>query len=416
VSDTMKKLVEITTKMANKGVDLDLELPRYQPQCDSVWRTVMTAGTELWLDTGDLNEATRLWVGEFSALTTNNTLLNNEIQKGIYDHLIKEALGEFKQQLPNLSEKELISEVAFILNAHHGLRLVSQFGCRVSVELHTDLANNVASTIAMGKRLYAICPERFIIKVPMTPAGFVSAQHLAAGGIPINYTLGFSARQNYLAAAFGKVAYANVFMGRLNAFVSDNGLGDGQNVGEKATLATQRALLELRSQKVSETRLIGASMRGPSQIASLAGLDVYTIPTKVADAYQKDPKVRVRPRITNDPVVKLNGGVSFDDFAGNSLWHVPDDFKVVVRALPRESSPQSLIDHFHATGFGDLFPRWTSEELEVISKDGKIGVLEHWKEPMEKRKIGLDALMNMSGLLSFVKDQAQLDDRIKSFV
>jgi len=58
---------------------------------DPFWESLRSTGTELWLDTGDMDEAEANWSAEMSALTTNNTLLNNEIQKGIYDIFISEA-------------------------------------------------------------------------------------------------------------------------------------------------------------------------------------------------------------------------------------------------------------------------------------------------------------------------------------
>src|SRR5205823_13646217 len=113
-------------------------------------------------------------------------------------------------------------------------------------------------------------------------------------GVPVNYTLGFSARQNYLAARFSHPQFVNVFMGRLNAFVVDNKLGDGEHVGEKATLASQRAILKLRAHNPDGSRQIGASMRTAEQLYDLAGLDVFTMPTAVArDFYQQ---MRDQPR------------------------------------------------------------------------------------------------------------------------
>jgi transaldolase len=49
---------------------------------DFFWQNLRETGTELWLDTGDMDEAARNWTREMTALTTNNTLLNTEIQKG----------------------------------------------------------------------------------------------------------------------------------------------------------------------------------------------------------------------------------------------------------------------------------------------------------------------------------------------
>src|SRR6266850_3693082 len=87
-----------------------------KPKDDPEWRKLRDAGTRLWLDTGDMDEAAKLWNSSFDALTTNNTLLNKEIQKGIYDKLVTEIGRTF----PGID----VLEVAFILNAHHALRLV----------------------------------------------------------------------------------------------------------------------------------------------------------------------------------------------------------------------------------------------------------------------------------------------------
>ena len=102
---------------------------------DPFWQALVESGTELWLDTGDIDEAEANWSGEMSALTTNNTLLNNEIQKGIYDVFISEA----RHIVHELPLEARVKEIAFMLNARHGLRLASKFGGYVSVELHTDI-------------------------------------------------------------------------------------------------------------------------------------------------------------------------------------------------------------------------------------------------------------------------------------
>ena len=91
---------------------------------DPLWEKLRQLGTELWLDTGSIEEASKLWSREFSALTTNNTLLNREIQSGRYDSLIpkvNQMLSEYE-----LSEQEKMLEIAFILNARHGLNLVQK--------------------------------------------------------------------------------------------------------------------------------------------------------------------------------------------------------------------------------------------------------------------------------------------------
>ena len=392
--------------------------PTIQIADDPEWRKLRDAGSRLWLDTGDMDEAGKLWNSSFEALTTNNTLLNKEIQKGIYDELIVEAARAVRAADPNIDPQKLVLEIAFVLNAHHGLRLVDRFDAHVSVELHTDLASDVAATVAYGKRYFAICPERFYVKVPFTPAGLLGARKLVQAGVPINFTLGFSARQNYLAALLTRPRYVNVFMGRLNSFVADNKLGDGVNVGEKATLATQREVLRLQQMGRTTSLLIGASIRSGAQIGDLAGVDVLTMPPKAAAEYRAKPLPQVSSRVNNDPAVTCAPGVTFQQFNAETLWAVPAMFKECVEVLLKQDTdrltPDALQSHFAVAGFGDFLPRWSDADIKTVTGDGKIPVCEKWQARLQSGEIGLDALMNISALQSFAVDQKALDDRIRS--
>ncbi len=173
-----------------KGIN---ETP-FEPKPDPFWQNLKETGTELWLDTGDIEEAKKIWSAEMTALTTNNTLLNKEIQKGIYDFFIREAHKIVKQ----LPLNEQVIEIAFILNARHGLRLAKIFGGSVSVELHTDTANDFDAIVDYGKRYFNISPEHFLVKVPYTATGLLGARKLRQLGVRINLTLEFSARQNVM--------------------------------------------------------------------------------------------------------------------------------------------------------------------------------------------------------------------------
>jgi transaldolase len=401
-----------------RGFDHQFGKPAVTAADDPEWAKVRATGTRLWLDTGDIDEAATLWNSSFDALTTNNTLLNKEIQKGIYDHLIPEAARMLLDAAPGMDGQKLVLEVAFILNARHALRLVERFDAFVSVELHTDLAHDVEATAAYGQRYFAICPQRFVVKVPLTPAGFLGARRLVQAGVPINFTLGFSSRQNYLAALLTQPAFVNVFMGRLNSFVADHKLGSGQNVGEKATLATQRELLALRKAGRTKTALIGASVRSGSQVASLAGCDVMTIPTKAAAEYRANPRATVTSRVADDPPVPLAPGVTLAQFNGETLWAVPPEFKAAVEMLLGGDldhlTPEAVQDHFAHAGLGAFLPRWTPEELQRITADGKIPDFARWQSRLASGELGLDALMNTSALQSFVVDQTALDNRIRS--
>ena len=394
--------------------------PRIEIKEDPVWKKVRNTGSRLWLDTGDIEEALSLWSSEFEALTTNNTLLNKEVQKGIYDDFIRRAASTIRQVAPDIDERQLLLEVAFVLNAYHGLRLVEQFDAHVSVELHTDLANDVERTVSYARRFYEICPERFYVKVPLTPAGFLAARRLGERGVPVNFTLGFSARHNYLAALFSRPIYVNVFLGRLNSFVADCNLGDGKNVGEKATLATQREISKLREAGRTKSLLIGASMREGSQVASLAGVDVLTMPPKVAAQYRENPVKEISPQVDKDPPVRLAEGVKLDDFNGKTLWEVPNEFKNCVEDLLKKNidslAPEDLQAHFEAAGFDDFLPQWSDEDRQTVATDGKIPIYESWKDRLSSGKISMDALVNISGLYSFATDQKALDDRVMSLL
>jgi transaldolase len=384
---------------------------------DAVWQRMRDAGSRLWLDTGDIEEAAGLWVKQFDALTTNNTLLNKEVQKGLYDRLVREAASVVRAAAPGIGRDDLLLELAFILNAYHALRLVERFDAMVSVELHTGLAHDVERSVAYGQRYFAICPERFIVKIPLTPAGFFSARKLGAAGIPINFTLGYSARQNYLAALLARPVYVNVFLGRLNAFVKDHGLGDGENVGEKAVLATQRALLDLRAHGRSKTQLIGASIRSGDQVRAIAGVDVLTMPPAAAAQFRKSgAEGAVVSRVADDPAVALAAGMRLQDFGAPTLWELAPEFRRCADTFAagnvEAAGPDELCRHFEKAGIGNLFPRWSPEQHATIAADGKIPKFATWSEPLKAGAIGLDALMNASGLHSFAKDQKALDDRV----
>jgi transaldolase len=202
-----------------------------------------------------------------------------------------------------MTQDRLVQEIAFVLNAVHGLMLVRTFDADVSVELHTATAHDVDAAYQYGKRFAAICPDRFIVKVPLSPAGLLAARRLHDDGIRLNFTLGFSARQNWLIASLAKPNWVNVFLGRINAFVADNKLGDGKNAGEKATLASQRGLRRLPRSRGSKTKQIAASMRSGQQCEDLLGLDTFTMPTAAAKEFlKKNPApATLVDKTTNDP-------------------------------------------------------------------------------------------------------------------
>jgi len=385
---------------------------------NELWQNLRQLGTELWLDTGSIDAAQKLWTQEFTALTTNNTLLNREVQTGCYDSLIGQIAG-LLDEFPNLTDKQRMLEFAFILNARHGLRLVEKFDAYVSVEEHTDLADDIDLAIDYAKRYYAVCPERFIIKIPLTPAGLLATRRLSAEGVPVNHTLGFSARQNYIMARIGKPAYVNVFLGRLNSFVKSNNLGDGTYIGEKATLASQSAIKKLREQGLTNSLQIGASFRAGEQVRDLAGVNVMTIPPKVAQQFL-DLNMTAG-QITDKTGRSYNPGINDntdpEKIRLDTLWDIDDELAVCVDALEKENldsfSPDDLMDFFADHNCGDLLVRWSDSQIQTSFEEGKIPKLENWSDALAEKTIGLDSLMNLGGLNSFAADQKAMDDRVR---
>ncbi|MCC6670443.1 MAG: transaldolase [Planctomycetes bacterium] len=387
-----------------------------------VWAALARTGTALWLDTGDVDAARGLWTREFQALTTNNTLLNKEVQKGIYDQLVPAAAAMLRKAEPGIPPVRLVQEIAFVLNAVHGLKLVSTFDADVSVELHTDLAHDTEASYQYGKRFHAICPDRFIVKVPLTPAGLFAARRLGQDGIRVNFTLGFSARQNYLVALTARPTWVNVFMGRLNAFVADNKLGDGRNVGEKATLASQRLLRKLRTSPGVQVKQIGASMRNGGQCYDLMGLDVFTMPLAAAKEYleRRPAAAEVRDRTADDPPVTFAAGVDAQASGLDRLWTVDERFhaamcRLLTQDLDRMDG-EGIVAFLRGEGAGDLFPSLDVEERARLAKDGKIPVHAAWQRHVQAGRASWDGLHTEAALQSFAQDQKALDDRIRKYL
>jgi len=396
-----------------------MELGNDQPvfQSDPTMARFKETGTELWVDTGDLEKAQSIWKSEFTALTTNNTLANQVVQTGVMDEVIHQTISRLNEVASDLTEEERVTEVGFVINCRIALRLVRAFKTKVSIELHPSMSRNIERTLDYARRYYRVCPEYFIVKIPLTPEGYLSVRTLRKEGMPINFTLGFSARQNYLAARMSNPDFVNVFLGRLNQVVSENSVGGGDLVGEKVTLATQDALLRARKQYPEvATRLIGASIRSGEQVAFLAGLDVMTIPPSAMEEFlkMKHPVGTMSSNIGKD----INPGIDFSNPHGlrfQKLWEVPDAFVQFVDDLLASTTLDTMtggeMESFCRERNVDLFYPFSPEELKKIFDLGKIPRLDEWSQ-----EVALDDLMTQSALQSFSKDQAALDDRIRSFL
>jgi len=385
------------------------------PPSDAVLDKLNSLGTSLWLDTGNLDEASKLWRSEMSALTTNNTLANQVVQTGVMDAVIANTVARVRDIDPAVSDDDLILDVVFVVNCQIAQRLVSAFGALVSVELHPAVANDIDKTVRYAQRYYAVNPDHFIVKIPLTPEGYCGVARARGLGIPINYTLGFSARQNYLAAQISKPNFVNIFLGRLNAVVADNKLGDGKFVGEKVTLASQAGVKSLRDANESiPTHQIAASMRSADQIVSLAGVDVYTIPPKaVAEFYAQNHRPEdITLKTAENYTVTFNP--STDVAAVELLWTVDDRFLRFAHDLDSMGGETINGDDLRTADKDfkiGLFTNFTAAEKLEIRAKGKIPETARWQG-----RASLDDLMTESAIQSFTVDQAAFDDHIRKMI
>jgi transaldolase len=385
-----------------------------QSESDPLLARLKALGTEVWVDTGELEKAQAIWKDELTALTTNNTLANQVVQSGIMDKVIEDTIHKIKKEGLELTKEEMILEVGFVINCKIALRLVQAFKVKVSVELHPAVSRSLDRTLHFGRRYFKVCPEYFTVKVPLTPEGYLAVRTLRQEEVPINFTLGFSVRQNYLAARLASPDFVNVFLGRLNQVVMDHKAGTGELVGEKVTLATQQILRLARdNHKKVNSRLIAASIRNGEQVAFLAGLDVLTIPPVAMKAFQDSGKSAeqvvshiddaIEPGI--DPQHALAKRFS-------ELWELSDEFENFVNALV--SNPE--LDNMQGDELAELasgvnlFHSFSENDLKKIQDHGKIPDLSAWPE-----SVAIDDLMTQSALQSFTKDQNALDERILSF-
>ena len=379
---------------------------------DPFWEALRNTGTELWLDTGDMEEAEANWSAEMSALTTNNTLLNNEIQKGIYDIFISEA----KSIVRDLPQEDRVKEIAFILNARHGLRLAQKFGGYVSVELHTDTAHDIKAILNYGKRFHEICPEQFIVKVPYTAEGLIGARLLKDSGVKINFTLEFSARENVLVTQSCPTRLILMyFLDRVGAYMINNKLGDGSGAGEMAVIASQNWVTGLSAENPWQTKLIAASLRNHSQLELLAGTDVFTMPPKVAAAGHKELSGKFTSRMHENYEVSMFE--SAKDAHIEKFWEVDNKVLKLAERLSQKvpSTGSELVHIAHEEGCEDMFPSLTKEEKGFIASDGKIPVHSRWEKKISEGKIAPDTLLTLAGLASFTADQQMLDQRIREY-
>jgi transaldolase len=209
-------------------------------------------------------------------------------------------------------------------------------------------------------------------------------------------------------------------MGRLNAFVADNHLGDGVNVGEKATLASQRAIRNLRETQGLKVKQIGASIRNGQQGFDLCGMDVQTIPTGAAESFQDmQPRAEdVKNRTGDDPSGTRNETTETEPI--EAFWKIDDNLKKAVDALAADDIGKMSGDQIRAglaaCDAGSIFPELDSVDQAKVIAEGKIPVFKSWQARVAGNTAAWDGMLTAAALASFSVDQAAFDDRVRKYI
>jgi transaldolase len=184
-------------------------------------------------------------------------------------------------------------------------------------------------------------------------------------------------------------------------------------------LASQAAINELRKDGSISSKQIGASFRKGEQVRTLAGIDVMTIPPRVAKEFLSSEPHPQEVIDRSETVCKpgLNTGVEPESIGLDTLWQIDDKLRSCVDALDKENiesfTSEDLLNFFERHSCSDVLVRWTTSQIDISSREGKIPQFINWKEALLDRQIGLDSLMNLAGLNAFTADQQEMDRHLR---
>lgn len=173
---------------------------------------------------------------------------------------------------PSLMAKEGITGKQNILN--HYKAICDIVDGHVSAEV---IATDYEGMVREGEELYAIDPEKIVVKIPMVKDGVKAIKYFSSKGIKTNCTLVFSASQALVVAKAG-ATYVSPFVGRLDD-ISFDGLD----------LIDQ--IVTIYDNYGYETEVLAASIRHPLHLVKSAeiGAHVATIPYSVITQLLKHP-------------------------------------------------------------------------------------------------------------------------------
>lgn len=170
-------------------------------------KSLIAAGTKLWLDSIDPDLVERNRRLGATGATSNPIIVGDIIKSGRVDdrltQLLEQGLDDddvawqLTDYLVSNAQRQFL-EVWQQTNGNDGYVSFELDPLLEDVELGPEHTQRVAQYITLGKRWAANHPNR-MIKVPATPAGLDALEELVAADISVNVTLVFSERQ-YIAA------------------------------------------------------------------------------------------------------------------------------------------------------------------------------------------------------------------------
>ena len=196
----------------------------------------------------------------------------------------------------------------------------------------------------------------------------------------------------------------------------NNKLGDGSGAGEKAVISSQNWVTGVSAENPWQTKQIAASLRHHTQLELLAGVDVFTMPPKVAAQGHKELSGKFTSRTHENYDVNILDNAK--DAHLEKFWDVDSKVLKFSERLAAEipATADDLICIAQEENCHDMFPSLSKEEKGFIVSDGKIPVYSRWEQKIKEGKIAPDTLLTLAGLASFTEDQKKLDQRIQSII
>ncbi|MCB9878827.1 MAG: hypothetical protein H6835_14625 [Planctomycetes bacterium] len=354
------------------------------------------------------------WPAGFAGIGTNHALLDEGLQAAVFRGTVQRAEQLLRRAAPELTESERRHEIAFVVDALRGLELVRAFGAgvEVCVDLHSDFATDAEASYHYGRRMFALCPQQFVVKIPLTPAGLLAAHRLVGDGVRVEVTHGFSVRQHELVARYVRPRFVGSVPGRVDAWFEKGGLPLAPGwcrPGALMTAVVQEMLGELPE---CVTKQVAATAHGSDTESTLAGVDVLSMPSlRAREAVDRRTDelqpLAGHPLLTSEVVAAAGADVFFRS-----------ESSTLVVAEQLAQRPAELLDAERVGAvltdcqLPDLMPELLPVERRDLAAGGPVPVRELWQARVDTGELAWDGLLTEAALVASAVKQRQLDERL----